>query len=283
MNHEWKSKVFRKPENADFIAALAEKLSDLEFTNYNFRNLQAQIMGRLTYFCYIYHEGKREALFENLTDKISDGEYCAIDFSLRTLINFIEKVEDDNRGKDLNLFLPCILQSILSAFTNEEIGSHGREQVLHILYLCLRSISWADGIENELIEECLNETFNQWMAVFLQVIQSDAKKFFDIKRNALKCLTVIFRDFINYSRECINMILRPAWKLMNMHLPIFTEVLGYNKNIAEVLQAEEKESDEEAQGEDHRGFESEEDDEVEEPHGVKGMTLQLIELLTTLV
>jgi len=39
---------------------------------------------------------------------------------------------------------------------------------------------------------------------------------------------VIFRDFINYSRECINMILRPAWKLMNMHLPIFTEVLGYN-------------------------------------------------------
>jgi hypothetical protein len=150
------------------------------------------------------------------------------------------------------------------------------------LYLCLRSISWADGIDNELIEECLNETFNQWMAVFLQVIQSDAKKFFDIKRNALKCLTVIFRDFINYSRECINMILRPAWKLMNMHLPIFTEVLGYNKSIQEVLQQEEKDSEEEAQADDQRGFESDED-EFEEPHGVKGMTLQLIELLTTLV
>jgi len=27
------------------------------------------------------------------------------------------------------------------------------------------------------------------------------------------------------------MILRPSWKLMNMHLPIFTEVLCYNKNI----------------------------------------------------
>ena len=32
-----------------------------------------------------------------------------------------------------------------------------------------------------------------------------------------------------------------------------------------------------------RGFESDEDDEIEEPHGIKGMTLQLIELLTTLV
>lgn len=32
-----------------------------------------------------------------------------------------------------------------------------------------------------------------------------------------------------------------------------------------------------------RGYESEEDDKAEEPHGIKGMTLQLIELLTTLV
>lgn len=32
-----------------------------------------------------------------------------------------------------------------------------------------------------------------------------------------------------------------------------------------------------------RGFESDEDDEIEEPSGIKGMTLQLVELLTTLV
>ena len=32
-----------------------------------------------------------------------------------------------------------------------------------------------------------------------------------------------------------------------------------------------------------RGYESEEDDEVDEPNGIKGMTLQLVELLTTLV
>jgi hypothetical protein len=123
--------------------------------------------------------------------------------------------------------VPIILQGTLSTFTNEDIGSHGREQILHIFYLCLRTISWADGIENDMISFCLDETFNQWMALFLQVVQTNANKYFDIKRNALKCLTVIFRDFINYSKECINMILRPAWKLMNSHLPIFTEVLCY--------------------------------------------------------
>lgn len=120
--------------------------------------------------------------------------------------------------------------------------------------------------------------------MFLQVIQSDAKKFFDLKRNALKCLTVIFRDFINYSRECINMILQPSWKLLNKHLPIFTEVLGYGNSLSELKIVNEKEStsttDEES---DLRGFESDEDDEIDEPSGIKGMTLQLIELLTTLV
>lgn len=44
-------------------------------------------------------------------------------------------------------------------------------------------------------------------------------------------MTVIFRDFINYSRDCINMILKPAWKLLNFHLPVFTEVLGYNRKM----------------------------------------------------
>jgi hypothetical protein len=66
---------------------------------------------------------------------------------------------------------------------------------------------------------------------------------------------------------------------MNMHLPIFTEVLGYSQSI-EIFQQDEEPDEEEVK--DNRGFESDEDD-GEEPHGVKGMTLQLIELLTTLV
>ena len=86
------------------------------------------------------------------------------------MIFLIERVEGVDAVKEFHEFLPAILSSILSAFTNEEIGAHGREQVLHILYLCLRCVSWADGIDNELIADCLDETFNQWMAVFLQVI-----------------------------------------------------------------------------------------------------------------
>ena len=76
-------------------------------------------------------------------------------------------------------------------------------------------------------------------------------------------MTVIFRDFINYSRECINMILRPAWKLMNMHLPIFTEVLGYNQNIQQLkslvdTRADFADQDGEEEGQDNEEAEDEE-------------------------
>ena len=79
---------------------------------------------------------------------------------------------------------------------------------------------------------------------------------------------------------------------MNSHLPIFTEMLGYNKKIEDVVtilktlkdEGQSDESDDEnADDALQRGYESEEDDKPEEPFGIKGMTLQLIELLTTLV
>jgi hypothetical protein len=44
-----------------------------------------------------------------------------------------------------------ILPSLFSAFTKDEVTAHLREQILEVFYLCLRSVSWADGIDNELV------------------------------------------------------------------------------------------------------------------------------------
>jgi hypothetical protein len=84
------------------------------------------------------------------------------------------------------------------------------------------------------------------------------------------CLTIIFRDYINYSRESINAILQPAWKLLNFHLPIFTEALGYRVKVQD---ANDEGADQDL------GFESEEDSDV---YGIEGMTLCLIDLLASL-
>lgn len=90
---------------------------------------------------------------------------------------------------------------------------------------------------------------------------------------------VIFRDLINFSKDYINLILKPAWKLLNSHLPIFTEVVAYNQPIEKLRADDGDEEDEEAIERD-AGNES---FEVEEVYGVEGMTFHLLELLSSLV
>jgi hypothetical protein len=200
--------------------------------------------------------------------------------SLRSLLYFLQGIEDERSNKDFHEFIPKILPALLSAFTNDEmVDAHGREQILDVLYNCLRTISWADGIDNELVDGCLQDTFNSWMSLFLQLVQTNPRSFFDIKKNALKCLTVIFRDFINYSRECLGLILKPAWKLLTFHVPVFTETIGYRANLEDFKDGEDQNEESQYQ----RGFESDDEEEMTDSQGVDGMTQNLIDLLTTLV
>jgi hypothetical protein len=95
------------------------------------------------------------------------GESLQIDLALRTLTFFLEKLEEEKSIKQFNQFVPKILPSLFSSFTNDELDAHGRSQVLNVLYLCLRTVSWADGLDMDLVESCLGESFNSWMALFL--------------------------------------------------------------------------------------------------------------------
>lgn len=191
------------------------------------------------------------------------------------VLEVLRAVEDEQAMKQFHSFVPRLLPAFYAAFTSGETDAHGRAQILEAFYLCLRTISWADGIDNDLVGACLDEQFNTWMALFQQLIQTNAKSYFEIKKNALKCLTVIFRDFINYSRDCISKILEPAWKLLNFHLPVFTEVLGYGQSLKAFREGEDDQEEEHLPG-----YESDDEEEV---YGVEGMTLQLIELLATLI
>ena len=59
-----------------------------------------------------------------------------------------------------------------------------------------------------------------------------------------------------------------------MHVPVFTEIIGYNSEIKDMDAIEQEPK--------FRGFESDDDSEFDS-RGVEGMTQNLIELLTTLV
>ena len=142
------------------------------------------------------------------------------DANLVSFIQFLEKIEDETLVKNFHRNVPSILKVILVAYNREKQNQskdnliwsiEQREKILHILYLCFRCVSWSDGIDNDLVEASLDPTFNDWMNHFLEILPMKDEISVEMKNVALKCLTVLFRDFINYSRDCINLILKPSW------------------------------------------------------------------------
>ena len=136
----------------------------------------------------------------------SDSKFTS-DANVKALMHFLEMVEDELLVKKFYIHAPLIMKIMQDQYLKARNSNNTRtmEKVLYVIYLCLRCLSWADGLDNELVEGCLNGTFNKWMKLFLDDLQKS--KSFELKRNILKCLTVIFRDFIHYSKECINLIL----------------------------------------------------------------------------
>jgi hypothetical protein len=107
----------------------------------------------------------------NLIVFSSESSSDQMDVSIRALLYFMKSIEDEKSIKKFHELVPKILPGLFSAFTNDEaVDAHGRELVLDILYYCLRTVSWADGIDNELVDSCLQDTFNSWMSLFVQII-----------------------------------------------------------------------------------------------------------------
>ncbi len=88
----------------------------------------------------------------------------------------------------------------------------------------MRLVAWADGEKDELVAREMHD-FSHWMDIFATIIQSDPKKSFGLKSLCMRVLTIIFRDFLHYSKQYLESHLPKIWKLLTLHLPIYTEVV----------------------------------------------------------
>jgi hypothetical protein len=238
--------------------------------SYRIKNLIAHIIAQIVVYDY---PNWWDGFLEKVCDGLADDDISQIDCSLRILLRSIKS--DEKYSAIINK----VLENLFSAFTNSEADGKIREKWLQLYYQWLRWVSWADGIDDKVIANALDDSFNQWMSLMVQLIQSNPKVHFDIKKNALKCLTVIFRDMVNYSLECINLVLQPAWKLLNVNLSVYTETIGYGQSIEFNETEMETFTTEELNITMDHGIESEAENEET---GIIGMTMQLIELLTSL-
>lgn len=95
-----------------------------------------------------------------------------------------------------------------------------RALVLKSVYHLLRLMAWADGKDNGIVRALLEETYSIWLGLILSLIQTNPKTILKIKNYSMKILTVLIRDYANFTKESLAMILEPCWKYINLNLPM---------------------------------------------------------------
>ena len=95
-----------------------------------------------------------------------------------------------------------------------------RVLIFKVVYHSLRLLAWADGKDNNIVADFLTESYSSYLGLILSLIQTNPKTYMQIKKYSMKILTVLVRDYTNFTRQSISSILEPCWKYINLHLPM---------------------------------------------------------------
>jgi importin-9 len=159
-----------------------------------------------------------------------------------------------------------------------------REKLLKLLYLAIESFSYADGVDKKIIHACFDQTYQEWMSIFVSALQTTVRSHLNIKRYILKILTRIFSDLVHYTSKSLTLIIQPVWKFLNANLPLFIWSTVYGVPVEQIEDGMKEPPKEILQknvaAQSEPGFEFLEDGDMIDY--VEGLTLQLIELMITL-
>jgi len=108
---------------------------------------------------------------------------------------------------------------------------------------CLETISWADGIRTDIVENSLDGSFLIWVKLLIKLLEEplvDPTKY-NIVRLSLRILTTFFRDLANYSKVSLGLIVKLAWKLIYNYIPAYMKEAIFNREICAPSDFEEEE------------------------------------------
>lgn len=158
-----------------------------------------------------------------------------------------------------------------------------REQLLKLLYLCIETFSYAEGTDNSLIHACFDQTYQEWISIFISALQTSVKSNINIKRLILKILTKIFSDMPYYTSKTLNVIIQPVWKFMNANLSLFIWSTVYGVPVEQIedgMKQPPKDIQTKKYSPNDEGFDLNEDADMIDY--VEGLAIQLLELMITL-
>ena len=249
---------------------------------YYFKNFIAKIIGiiiskeinNIEYLNYL-------EILLNEINKLSNNENFneeQMEFLLKIIINILNE-SDDTFSNYLNIIFPPVMKVFNISRKNTKI----REKCLIIISETINKITYADGTNDELLENQLPKKILNPLIILLNNILSYNNKFIelcDLKKYCLKILDIMINDMKYFSKknDIFNKIKDVIFNSTKNYLEIYINKEIINQNI--IYSDEELNEIKENKYHYERGYESENEDEI---YGLTGMIIQLGQLIKDII
>jgi hypothetical protein len=77
-----------------------------------------------------------------------------------------------------------------------------REKLLYLVLQLVKTFSMLDGVQDEAVRECFDETFELWMSIFISALQGSITLNLGIKKYILKVSLAPRRHWSSFSETC---------------------------------------------------------------------------------
>jgi len=249
---------------------------------YYFKNFIAKIIGiiiskeinNIEYLNYL-------EILLNEINKLSNNENFneeQMEFLLKIIINILNE-SDDTFSNYLNIIFPPVMKVFNISRKNTKI----REKCLIIISETINKITYADGTNDELLENQLPKKILNPLIILLNNILSYNNKFIelcDLKKYCLKILDIMINDMKYFSKknDIFNKIKDVIFNSTKNYLEIYINKEIINQNI--IYSDEELNEIKENKYHYERGYESENEEEI---YGLTGMIIQLGQLIKDII
>ena len=250
--------------------------------DYYFKNFIAKIIGiiiskeikNLDYLKYF------EILLKEINHLSNNDNFNEeqMEFLLKILINILYESDDS-----ISNYLKNIISPVIKVFNISRKNTKIREKCLIIIYEIINKITYADGTDDELLENQFTEEIINSLIELLKNILSYNFRFIelsDVKKYSLKILDLIIRDMEYFSKKnkIYDKIKDILFYCVENYLEIYLNKEIINKSI--IYSEDEIKEIKENKYVYERGYESENEDEI---YGLNGMIIQLGQLIIDII
>lgn len=132
---------------------------------------------------------------------------------------------DDRLSRSLPELFPVIIEIYKNVWDVQV-----KERVLDLFVLMMESLSWADGIEQDLVDSVLTPNWPTLYSYLTELLTAHSKP--STTQRVLKVLTCFYRDFHYTSQSWIAPLIPTIWYQLYSLIPTYAEKVVFNRENA---------------------------------------------------